>query len=476
LRRRGGCLIWLVIAFSVVALFLAWQYAEFRLAHRTLPAGMTMAGLAVGGMSKEQALNALELAFATPVEVSYLDQRFVLPPESVAFRHNVEETAANLERALRERMGTAGFVAHMLRYPEKAVAVPVAASYSAQRLDDFLARVAAQYDRPPQPIVPLPSDLTFRSARPGSRLDPEASRERLAAALLSAADRQATLVVQTEPPPSYDLNTLGLMLKLIVENHPGLVAGIFVKDLQRGDELGINADVAYSGMSVLKIAIVEEVYRVLEIPLAPEVSTWISQTIGVADSNAAANLLLAGVLGNGDGYRGAENLSASMRYLGLSNTFMAAPYDETIIPYTVVTPANARADITTNAAPGMQTTPMDMGLLLEMIYRCSRGGGALVVAYPGAFTAEECDQMLEWIGQNRTDSLIEAGVPAGTRVVHKHGLAGDTYADVALVFSAGGDFVLTVFLHRPQWLAWEEGAPLIADIAKATYNYFNPLP
>jgi len=61
-------------------------------------------------------------------------------------------------------------------------------------------------------------------------------------------------------------------------------------------------------------------------------------------------------------------------------------------------------------------------------------------------------------------------------VVHKHGLAGDTYADVALVFSAGGDFVLTVFLHRPQWLAWEEGAPLIADIAKATYNYFNPLP
>ncbi len=476
MRRRGGCLIWLVIAVSAAALFLAWQYTGFRLAHRTLPAGMTMAGLSVGGMSKEQALNALELAFATPVEVSYLDQRFVLPPESVAFRHNAEETAANLEQALKERLELAGFVAYVLRYPEEAIAVPVAASYSAQRLDDFLARVAAQYDRPPQSMVPLPSDLTFRSARPGSKLDLEASRERLAAALLSAADRRVALVVKTEPPPAYDLNTLGLMLKLILENHPGLVAGIFVKDLQRGDELGINADVAYSGMSLLKIAIVEEVYRVLEIPLTPEVSTWISQTMGVADDNAAANLLLARVIGNGDGYWGAENLSASMRYLGLSNTFMAAPYDEAIIPYTVVTPANARTDITTNAAPGLQTTPMDMGLLLEMIYRCSRGGGALMVAYPGAFTAEECAQILEWMGQNRIDSLIEAGVPAGTRVVHKHGLAGDTHADAALVFSPGGDFVLTVFLHRPQWLAWEESAPLIADIAKATYNYFNPLP
>ncbi|MCX7681854.1 MAG: peptidoglycan binding domain-containing protein, partial [Anaerolineae bacterium] len=326
MRRWRSCLIWLIIAGSAAALFLAWQYAGFRVARRTLPAGMSMAGLPVEGMTREQALNALELAFATPVEVTYLDQRFILPPESVAFHYDVEQTAANLEQILKERAGLSGFIAYVLRRPEEKIVVPVAASYSAQRLDDFLARVATQYDRPPRPLVPLPTSLTFRAAGPGTRLDREISRARLAAALLSAAERRVALAVHTEPPPPHSLDALELMLKVILEKHPGLVAGIFVKDLQNGDELGINADIAYSGMSVLKIAIIADVYRVLEMPLTPEVSAWISQTIGATDSNAAANLLLGKVLGNGDGYQGAENLSASLRYLGLVNTFIAAPY------------------------------------------------------------------------------------------------------------------------------------------------------
>ena len=97
-----------------------------------------------------------------------------------------------------------------------------------------------------------------------------------------------------------------------------------------------------------------------------------------------------------------------------------------------------------------------------------------MVAYPGAFTADECSQMIEWMSMNRIDSLIEAGVPVGTNVAHKHGWTGDTHADAAIVFSPGGDFVLVVFLYRPEWLEWEEGASLMADITTATYNYFNP--
>jgi beta-lactamase class A len=78
------------------------------------------------------------------------------------------------------------------------------------------------------------------------------------------------------------------------------------------------------------------------------------------------------------------------------------------------------------------------------------------------------------MGTDRIDSLIEAGVPVGLTVAHKHGFSGDTHGDAALVLSPGGDFVLVAFLHRPQWLEWDESAPLIADIATVTYNYFNP--
>jgi beta-lactamase class A len=474
LRRRSGCIAWLTIILAIASLFLAWQYFNYRLTRRTLPAGMTMANLSVAGMTREQALNTLEVAFATPVEVTYREQRLTLSPDSVELRYDAGKTESNLGAILSAQEGLDGLVAHILRRSPGPVDVPVAVSYSQERLDGFLIRVARQYDQPSQSPVPLPASLTFRPGQPGFELDIEASRARLAAALVSATDQQVELVVRTEETPPPDLDILGQLLQSILDAHQGLIPGIFVKDLQTGDELEINADVAYAGLSVLKIAILEETYRLLDLPLDPEVTDWVSDTLGVTSSNFKANLLLRDVIGDGDGYQGAENLTASMHYLGLINTFMATPYDEVAIPPTIVTPANSRTDISTEPDPYMQTTPLDIGLLLEMTYQCSRDGGALTIAYPGDFTAEECSQMLEWMSRNHIDSLIEAGVPVGTRVAHKHGFTGDTHADAALVFSPGGDFVLVVFLYRPQWLEWEESAPLVADIATATYNHFNP--
>ncbi len=472
MRRKSGFIGWFVIIAAVITLFLIWQYIGYRLAARTLPAGMTMAGLSVEGMTREQALAALQEAFATPLELVYQGQTLTLPPDTVELRCDAQVTAANLNAVLATRSGIEGFFDYVLRRPPAPVDVPVAVTYSEQRLDGFLARVANQYDRPPQQPVPLPANLVFRSGQPGYRLDVEASRARLAAALVSATDRHVELVVRVEEAPPLDMDLLNQMIQSLLEDHPGIIPGIFIKDLQTGDELTINADVAYAGLSILKIAILEETYRVLDPPLSADVNDWLSDTLGVTSSNFKANLLLRDIIGDGDGYRGAENLTASMNYLGLRNTFMVAPYDEQGT-LTIVTPANSRTDITTQPDPYMQTTPLDIGLLLEMIYQCSHGGGTLMAAYPGAFTADECSQMIDWISQNYIDSLIEAGLPVGTKLAHKHGWTSDTHADAGLVFSPGGDFVLVVFMYRPTYLEWGESAPLIADIAQATYNYFN---
>jgi len=474
LRRKSGIIIWLVIIITIPALFLTWQYVDYRSASRVLPAEMSMAGLLVEGMTPDHALNALEVAFATPVEVTYRGQPLSLSPDSVELRYNAEETRASLDEILAARSGFDGFIAHVLRRPPEPVDVPVAVAFSEERLAGFLARIAMQYDQSPQGPVPLPASLTFRPGEPGYELDVESSRARLAAALTSATERQVELVVRTDEAPPLEMDTLGQLLQSLLDDHASLIPGIFVKDLQTGDELEINADIAYAGLSVLKISILEETYRILDAPLDPEITEWLSNTLGVTSSNFQANLLLRDVIGEGDGYRGAENLTGSMNYLGLRNTFMVAPYDE-VGALTIVTPANSRTDITTEPDPYMQTTPLDIGLLLEMIHQCSHGGGALMTAYPGAFTADECSQMIEWLAQNRIDSLIEAGVSPETVVAHKHGFTGDTHADAALVLSPGGDFVLVVYLYRPQWLEWEESSSLIADIAAATYNYFNQI-
>ena len=150
MQRRTGCIAWLTIVAAIPVLFLAWQYFDFRITNRTLPTGMTMAGLPVEGKTREQALNELEVAFATPVEVIYQGERLSLSPDTVELRFDAEKTMANLESIRAARGGFDGFVAHVLRNPTELVDVTVAVTYSEERLDGFLARVARQYDRPPQ--------------------------------------------------------------------------------------------------------------------------------------------------------------------------------------------------------------------------------------------------------------------------------------------------------------------------------------
>ena len=280
-------------------------------------------------------------------------------------------------------------------------------------------------------------------------------------------------MVESQPAPLGDIDLLGQSLETRLDGQPGLVPGIFVKDLQTGDELMINAEVAYAGLSVLKIAVLEEAYRSLDRPPNVETTKLISETM-TESGNFTANLLLRDVVGDGDTYEAVGKLTTSMHRLGLKNTFMAAPYDEKDLGVTITTTANTRTDVSAGPDPFIQTTPLDIGLLLEMIYQCSHGGGALVLTYPDTVTADECQEMINWMSQNRIDSLIEAGVPDGVVVAHKHGWISDTHADAGLAFTQGGDYVLVIFLHQPQWLQWEESAALIADVSTAAYHYFNP--
>jgi beta-lactamase class A len=474
LRRRSRALVWLIVIIAAAALFLAWQYIDFGQASQVLPDGLKIGGLGVGGMTRAEALAAVEAALAEPVAVIYQEETLLLPRDTVELRYDPEGTTANLDAALRPCRGVQGFISYVLRRPVEEIDVEISATYSSERLDGYLMRIAGEYDHPPQGPVPLPAELSFRPGRAGYVLDIEASHTAVAAALQSAANCTAELVVEIADAPEPDLDALGELVGVLLEDHPDVTAGVFVKDLQNGDELAINGDVAFSGLSVFKIVILAETYRALEAPLDLYVQDYISDALGLISSNFKANLLLGDVIDDGDGFQGAENVTASLSWLGLRNSFMSAPYDRDC-SYMVSTPANSRTDITTDPDPCVQTTAADMGLLLEMIYECSQGGGALMVAYPTAFTASECEEMIAWMARNSFDTLIEANLPEGTVVAHKHGFGdGGPHADAGIVFTPGGDYVLVVYLYAPRYLEWAEGQPLIADISLAAYNYFNP--
>ncbi len=474
MRRESGVLAWLLVALGGVLLaLLGWQFVGYRASLRLLPPGMTVAGLDVGGMSAEEATARLESAFAQPVEVSYQGEMLSLSPDVVEFRFDPAEMRATLEAAAAARRSLNGFMAYLLRRPVAPIFLPPAATYSAERLDGFLARVAQQYDRPAQPPVPLLERLTFRAGLPGYRMDRQVSAQRVGAALLSAVDRRAELAVLVEEAEPLRMAQLGEMLNGLLADFPG-VAAVFVKGLETGEELALNADVAFSGMDVLRLAVAVEAYRALDGPPTAAQTTLLTQTVTGTD-DGAANDLLRDLSGGGDVYQGLENLNGALRYLGLQNSFLAVPYGDTAVPPTIVTPANSRSDVDTQPDLRGQTTAQDIGLLLEMVYQCSRGGGALLVAYPGAFTPDECQQMMETLATNRAASPIGGGLPAAAGVASRSARTATVAADGAILSSPGGDFILVVFLYNPLGAEPETSDPLIGDIATAVYNYFNPV-
>jgi beta-lactamase class A len=147
----------------------------------------------------------------------------------------------------------------------------------------------------------------------------------------------------------------------------------------------------------------------------------------------------------------------------------------------VNTPANTRLDIDTQADQYNQTTPTEIGLLLTDIYQCAQNdGGSLIAVFPGEITPGECRSMITYLTQNRWGVLIEAGLPDGTQIGHKHGWAIDpldglmhTVGDAGLVYTPGGNYVLTIFIHNTDQIVWDSANQLYADLSRAVYNYYN---
>ena len=249
-----------------------------------------------------------------------------------------------------------------------------------------------------------------------------------------------------------------------------------VVDLQTGQRIARNEDVALAGMSLVKVPILIETYRVLDDPLNSEQKKLISETTALS-SNFAANLLLQTIAGKPDAYAGADIVSQSMRDLGLYNTFIAVPIDadpRTDRLNTVLTPANRRTDITTYADPFRQTTTGDLAQLFHMIYICAEmDSGPLREKHPDQITADECRELLDYLQLNELARLLENGLPQDTPFAHKVGWIDDTHGDGGIVYSPGGEYIVVMALYASSWLEWDDSAPLFEAISRQAYAHFN---
>ena len=121
-----------------------------------------------------------------------------------------------------------------------------------------------------------------------------------------------------------------------------------------------------------------------------------------------------------------------------------------------------------------------LGMLLDDVYQCAdMGGGALVAVFPGQYSQNKCKQMINYLVGNRLPMLLTAGLPEGTQIAHKHGWITETdglmhsIGDAGIIYTPGGNYVMTVFMHQPVQLLFDSVNNLIADLSRAVYNYFN---
>ena len=471
----------LLIALLVVGgAFLLYQGFLFWRALDKLPPGTTVAGVDVAGMTLDAAREAIDERYLSPIAVFRGDERAAeLLPAEVGFSIDIEAmlVAARAEWEKQEMWRRyAEFVVGMSPRP---INIGIIARHDDAALRRQLDTIADFVDRPAQGPQLLVDTGVIQAGQPGVVTDREASMQRLRMALYSPTARTVMLTLIDEPAPDWNIQVLQDAIENQLASFEGF-GSVYVLDLQTGEEVRINSDVAVSGLSILKIAIFVEAYRTLDQP-PNDYERQLFIDTATASSNHAANLLLHIIAGEENTYAGAEALTEGMHEMGMVNSFMAIPYDAQVVPSrpsTYATPANERTDVNTNPDPTMQTTAEDIGYLLGMLYYCARGEGGLLAIYPGEITQDECQAIVDLMVQNVEGNLIRYGVPetADVRVSHKHGWSFNEHGDAGIVYSPGGDYVIYTLLAQPEndWLMSEYSFPILREISRTAYNYFNP--
>jgi beta-lactamase class A len=296
------------------------------------------------------------------------------------------------------------------------------------------------------------------------------------------------LPIQRSNPGRPAFNSLEVLLQqtIKVSGFDGLV-GLYLVDLQNAQEihfayqngnlLPVEPDIAFTASSIIKVPIMISAFRHMQDTSDQETMTLMNDMI-VNSGNEVADWLMNRVL---DPRRGPLLVTDDMKALGLKNTYLAGYFTAgSPLLATIKTPANQRSDVNTDPDPYSQTTPSDIGMLLEDLYMCEQtGGGTLIAVFPGQITQAKCQMMINYLKNNKLPVLLTAGLPEGTQIAHKHGWVStqgiiNTIGDAGIIYTPGGNYVLAIFLHHPVQLIWDPASTLVAKLSQAVYNYYNP--
>ena len=474
----------LIVLSAVLLVMSLIQYSRLRAG---FPSGTKIAGITVGGLDQEEAAERVNQAYNTAIELAYKDQFFQVKPSQIGFELDIESMVAAADKQRVQSPFWSGYWNYLWNRAPLANDTPLVASIDENRLRLYLMdEVAARYDQVPEASIPLAGTINFQYGKPGYVLDVEKSLAMVEKALRSPFERTAALVINEVAPSRPSLKNLEILIKQILDKSKfdGLTE-VYILDLENREEINfayenatdIDPGIAFSAWSTIKIPIMVSVFEALDEPTPQYAQTLMEQMIEISEDTPADTLMQTYL----DLNLGPVIMTDDIKALGLENTFMAG-YFYYGAPYLreYLTPANQRLDYDTGPDIYNQTTTSDLGMILDDIYQCAQnGGGTFAAVFPGRITQSECQKMITYLSLNKIGQLLDATLPDGIQIAHKHGWVAETdgvihtMLDAGIVYSPGGDYIIVVAMYQPTQLIFDIGNYLFGQISRATYNYFD---
>lgn len=448
------------------------------------PPGATVAGVDIGGLdigaAAERLQTSLQELTSRPLELRAGDSSLILYPDEVGMSIPIDGLLA-LARSQAER--------------GNPVNIPIELQLNTIAMSEQIAMFAEQTTTPSSITVTSTSPISRSFVLiPPRRINVHESLVRIRAHLRSPnAAEPLTLprtAVRTDQTPTRATpEQLLEQFQELAAQWDGLVS-VYLYDLESGTVISLNEQTVFSGASVMKVPIMLQVYTSLDRFTAQQ-WRWLSQMIVESDNQSANALLAASVRGTTleDSLAGLREMNQKLAQLGLPHTYQRMPYESSRdLPqmYEQMAAQATKHDGEppyTLADPVIRTTSAEISQVFLLIHQCSLGTGALLELFPEHLSALRCQEMLNWLSSNNDMKRMRAGLPPDIRVEHKSGWVEDMQADVGIVHTPGGDFLLAVYLYEDirqsdnprHYLRDEAAGPMIAAFARLAYTAYNPV-
>ena len=260
-------------------------------------------------------------------------------------------------------------------------------------------------------------------------------------------------------------------IRNLVEGYHGDI-GIYVKSLKNGDIVTINADTIFPTASIVKVPILigvmdkinhRELFYDSSITYKDSLLYEGEDILGSFKSNEKILIkkVIMLMLTTSD-----NTASLWLQSLAGKGTRINEILDSLGLKYTRVNSRTPGREANRNIYGWGQTTPMEMGKLIEMIYRNE------------IFSAAMCERMMRCLGRNYWDEdEAISQIPPQIEVFSKNGCVDASRSEVLLVNAPHNPYIFCIFTKNntdTSWTHTNEAWILARKISKLLWNYFEP--